>query len=288
MVPTLIALALLSANAEKPSPLVATLSRGARVMFVGAHPDDETFVGPLLARAADSGPVLIVCFTRGEGGKDVFTGLQGVELGIERMKELDRAAYVLRADVVFLDFENGFENDIANPKASAETPLHAIKRWRSSGRDPVGEMVKVIRAYRPDVIVTFDPEQGFTGHREHRAVSMVVTEAFKRSDDVYSFPEQFRQGLKVWPTPVLYYAVNQYPDEIKKGLKSVSAESISELVPARDLSRRRKTNYLAVAMEAWSKHITQYGPNALDTPMAIKISKLIEETALVIRARNNQ
>ena len=265
---------------------MVTLSRGARVMFVGAHPDDETFAGPLLARASDFGPVLIVCFTRGEGGKDVFSGLERAELGVERMKEMDRAAYVLQADVVFLGFENGFENDITNPRSGAETPSHAIKRWRSSGRDPVGEVVKVIRSYRPDVIITFDPEQGFTGHREHRAVSMVVTEAFRRSDDVYSFPEQFRQGLKVWPTPALYYTINQYPDEIKKGLKAIDPEKLTELVPGKELSRRRKSTYLSIALDAWSKHTTQYGPNALETPMANKISKMIEETALVIRGRN--
>ncbi len=267
---------------------MGTLSKGARVMFVCAHPDDETFAGPLLARAADSGPVLIVCFTRGEGGKDAFTGLQGQELGLERMKELDRAAYVLRADVVCMNFENGFENDINNPKATSETPNQVIKRWKSSGRNPVAEVVKVIRAYRPDLIVTFDPDQGFTGHREHRAVSLVVSEAFRRSDDVYSFPDHFRLGLKVWPTPSLYHVVNQYPDEIKKNLKTIESSKISELIPAKEISKRRKVSFLAIALEAWSKHITQYGPNALQSPMANKIAKMIDETALIFKGQNIQ
>jgi hypothetical protein len=41
------------------SGLLAELRAGRSVMFVGAHPDDETTLGPLLARASEQTKVIV-------------------------------------------------------------------------------------------------------------------------------------------------------------------------------------------------------------------------------------
>jgi hypothetical protein len=70
----------------------------------------------------------------------------------------------------------------------------------------LGDVVRVIRQFRPDVIVTrFPIPPGSGGHGHHTASGILAVEAFKLAGDPNAYPEQLAQGLTVWqPKRVLW------------------------------------------------------------------------------------
>lgn len=185
--------------AETPKPEVATAAipeallelRHFRelgsVLYAAAHPDDENT--QLLAwlsrgrgyRTAD------LSLTRGDGGQNVIGPELGDKLGVARTQELLAGRRLDGARQYFsraLDF--GFSKDYADTQ----------RVW---GRDEViGDIVRVIRRFQPDVILTrFSPQPGGT-HGHHTASAVLSIEAFKLAGDPKAYPEQIAQGLKPW------------------------------------------------------------------------------------------
>lgn len=73
------------------------VERGARILVVGAHPDDESLAGPLLAYACiqKGNDCHIAVFTRGEGGSCglfLFLTRCQPDLATVRAREMERAA----------------------------------------------------------------------------------------------------------------------------------------------------------------------------------------------------
>lgn len=157
------------------------------VLYAAAHPDDENT--QLLAwlsrgqgyRTAD------LSLTRGDGGQNVIGSELGDKLGVARTQELLAGRRLDGARQYFsraLDF--GFSKDYADTQ----------RVW---GRDEViGDIVRVIRRFQPDVILTrFSPQPGGT-HGHHTASAVLSIEAFKLAGDPKAYPEQIAQGLKPW------------------------------------------------------------------------------------------
>ncbi len=157
------------------------------VLYAAAHPDDENT--QLLAwlsrgqgyRTAD------LSLTRGDGGQNVIGPELGDKLGVARTQELLAGRRLDGARQYFsraLDF--GFSKDYADTQ----------RVW---GRDEViGDIVRVIRRFQPDVILTrFSPQPGGT-HGHHTASAVLSIEAFKLAGDPKAYPEQIAQGLKPW------------------------------------------------------------------------------------------
>src|SRR5688572_29089267 len=72
------------------------------VMNTGAHPDDETS-GMLAALRFGYGMRVVIAFsTRGEGGQNAIGVERGAALGVLRTREMEEAARVLDADVLWL------------------------------------------------------------------------------------------------------------------------------------------------------------------------------------------
>lgn len=180
-----------------PKPATATIPEALRelgafrelgsVLYAAAHPDDENT--QLLAwlsrgqgyRTAD------LSLTRGDGGQNVIGPELGDKLGIARTQELLAGRRLDGARQYFsraLDF--GFSKDYADTQ----------RVW---GRDEViGDIVRVIRRFQPDVILTrFSPQPGGT-HGHHTASAVLSIEAFKLAGDPKAYPEQIAQGLKPW------------------------------------------------------------------------------------------
>jgi len=180
-----------------PKPATATIPEALRelgafrelgsVLYTAAHPDDENT--QLLAwlsrgqgyRTAD------LSLTRGDGGQNVIGPELGDKLGIARTQELLAGRRLDGARQYFsraLDF--GFSKDYADTQ----------RVW---GRDEViGDIVRVIRRFQPDVILTrFSPQPGGT-HGHHTASAVLSIEAFKLAGDPKAYPEQIAQGLKPW------------------------------------------------------------------------------------------
>ena len=156
------------------------------VLYVAAHPDDEnTQLITYLARGRGYRTAYL-SLTRGDGGQNLLGAEFGDQLGMIRTQELLAARRLDGARQFFtraLDF--GFSKDYRE----------TLNIW--DHQQVLSDVVRVIRTFRPDVIITrFSPEPGGT-HGHHTASAVLAVEAFKLAGDATAFPEQLTQ-LKPW------------------------------------------------------------------------------------------
>lgn len=150
-----------------------------RAMVVCAHPDDaEIGAGGSTALWARNGCEIsyVVCTTGSSGSNDeAMTSDRIVE--IRRKEQEDAAAVIGVKNLLMLDHPDG--------------ELEADRIF-------LGEMVKAIRTFRPEVIFTHDPYRinGFN-HRDHRNAGITVQDAvYPYARDHLHFPEHIEEGLE--------------------------------------------------------------------------------------------
>ena len=209
---SLLALCWTSALAQVPSPWVDTkplsvdtgttglklmlrrLHTTARLMHTVAHPDDEDGGMLTLESRGHGDTVLQLTLNRGEGGQNKLGSNLFDELGIIRTLELlaaDRYYGVEQRFTRVADF--GF----------SKTPEETFEKW--GGHDiALGDMVRVIRTFRPDVICTRFQGNSRDGHGNHQASGILTREAFRAAADPTRFPDQIREGLQPWQAKKLY------------------------------------------------------------------------------------
>lgn len=159
----------------------------ATVLHVAAHPDDEnTQLITYLARGRGY-RVGYLSLTRGDGGQNEIGPEFGERLGVARTQELLAAR---RIDGGRQFFSRAL--DFGYSKSVPET----LDFWDRN--QVIADAVRIIRRFRPDVIITrFSPERSGT-HAHHTASAVVALEAFKLAGDTNAFPEQFVEGLTPW------------------------------------------------------------------------------------------
>jgi N-acetyl-1-D-myo-inositol-2-amino-2-deoxy-alpha-D-glucopyranoside deacetylase len=149
------------------------------LMCVHAHPDDESIgTGGVLLRAADEGiRTAVVTCTGGERGEVVGPGMDPVEvaprLAEVRRDELTEALALLGAGAPrWLGYvDSGMVGTEGNDDPASF--------WRADVDGAVGRLVAEIRAFRPDVLVTYDA-YGLYGHPDHiqaHRVALLAAEA---------------------------------------------------------------------------------------------------------------
>lgn len=162
------------------------------VLYVAAHPDDEnTQLITYLARGRGYRTAYL-SLTRGDGGQNVLGPEFGEELGVIRTQELLAARRLDGGRQFFtraIDF--GFSKDYRE----------TLQIW--DRQQVVSDIVRVIRTFQPDVIITrFSPQPGGT-HGHHTASAVLAVEAFKLAGDTNAFPDQLRE-LTAWqPTRIM-------------------------------------------------------------------------------------
>ena len=165
---------------------------GLRLLACLAHPDDEAFpVGGLLAHnVAEGRRVRLVTTTLGEEGEIRQDGAATREsLGEIRRIELACAVRALGLEShVVLDYRD-------SGMAGWPSNDHARAYVNAPEDEVVARLVREIREFRPQVVLTFEPG-GLYGHPDHIAVSKHTTRAFKLASDPAAFPEQLAGGLK--------------------------------------------------------------------------------------------
>ncbi len=170
------------------------LGTTARLMQTVAHPDDEDGGMLTLESRGRGANVLLMTLNRGEGGQNkVGSNLSDV-LGVLRTEEL------LAADEYY-GVQERFSRvaDFGFSKSAEET----FAKW--GGHDvALGDMVRVIRTFRPDVLVARFSGTERDGHGHHQASSILTKEAFRAAADPKRFPEQIAQGLQPWQAKKLY------------------------------------------------------------------------------------
>jgi LmbE family N-acetylglucosaminyl deacetylase len=155
------------------------LSSGARTMWIAAHPDDECFAGSILARSSIhyGNPLQIVTMTRGDGGECNLKQGCHPDVATVRTGEMKRVAALYKAGLTQESFFNA-----PLPVESFPKRNELFEIWKKH-RDPVAFLVEEIRKFKPDVIFTFEPTHGGTGHPEHQLVSRLVTTAIRQAAD---------------------------------------------------------------------------------------------------------
>ena len=155
-----------------------------RVLFVHAHPDDETLAtGATIAALVDSGAeVTVLTCTRGELGEvipDALKHLSGEALGEHRLRELNAALAVLGVR----DHRVLGQADARWAGRAPRRYLDSGMRWGAHGAEPLdspdgsslsaaeagevaADVAAVIASVQPDVVVSYAADGGY-GHPDH-------------------------------------------------------------------------------------------------------------------------
>ena len=215
-----------------------------RALVVFAHPDDAEFLcGGTVAKWTAAGvDVEYVCATDGSAGWNGPDLTRG-EISSIREREMREAAAILGVgDVAFLGYADGML-----------VPDLDLRR----------SITREVRRTRPDVIVTFDPSQlwsgrGYINHPDHRAVgeavlSVVACDAPTRPQ----FPELLDAGFEPFKVPVLWLATDpersdlrlDISDSIDKKIEALRAHASQiENMGERDIDGR---------MRRWASEIAE-------------------------------
>ncbi|RYU88001.1 PIG-L family deacetylase [Mucilaginibacter terrigena] len=156
------------------------------VLYIAAHPDDENtrLLGYLAQEKHYRTGYLSL--TRGDGGQNLIGTEQGELLGLIRTQELLAARRMDGAEQFF---------SRANDFGFSKSPEETLKFW---DKDKVlGDMVWVIRNFRPDVMICRFPTTGEGGHGNHTASAILAQEAFSAAADPKRYPEQLKY-VGVW------------------------------------------------------------------------------------------
>lgn len=167
------------------------LTSTARVLVVGMHPDDEPSELITWLSRGHHIETAYLSITRGEAGKGFGGNETGTMLGAIRTQE---ALAARRIDGAQQFYTRAY--DVGPTRSTNET----FKLW--SRDSVVGDVVAVIRSFRPQVIVAMlvDSTAGVDG--QHLALTTLVDQAFTSSADLKRFPsDEF--GV-AWPVAKMY------------------------------------------------------------------------------------
>jgi LmbE family N-acetylglucosaminyl deacetylase len=162
-----------------------------RVLLVTAHPDDE-HNGVLVRLSRGLGlKTALLTLTRGEGGQNAIGPELGEALGVLRTEEL---LAVHRYDGALQYFARAYEFGFS--VGVEET----FAKW---GHDEtLGDVVRAIRTFRPDVILTLPLDE--PTHQHHSASALLAREAFRAAALPDRFREQVQSGLRPWQAARIY------------------------------------------------------------------------------------
>lgn len=150
----------------------------AHVMVITPHPDDaEIGVGGTVAQWTHEGKdVIYVVCTNGDKGTS-NPNMKPEELARIREREQLAAAKLLGVrEVIFL--------------RHSDQSLEDTPEFRK-------ELVRLIRMYKPETVVTVDPYRRYIWHRDHRITGQVTLDAiFPYSRDALSYPDLLEEGFQ--------------------------------------------------------------------------------------------
>jgi len=174
-----------------------SLRTTARLLHVTAHPDDEDGAMLTLVARGLGAETMLLTLTRGEGGQNKVGPELWDALGLLRTLEL------LAADAHY-GVHQRFTRvaDFGFSKTAQET----LQKW-NGGEPALADLVRTIRAFRPDVVVARFHGAPRDGHGNHQAAGLLAREAFEAAGDPNRFPEQIREGLLPWSPKKLYVSV---------------------------------------------------------------------------------
>ena len=179
------------------------MNKQKTLIFIGAHPDDETFgMGATLAQYVISGvKVYYVCATRGEAGTVDAEYMVGYNTIADlRSAEMQCAAQALGlAGVIYLGYRDSGMPGAPDNKIPESLAMASID-------NVAARIVKIIRDLKPDVVITHDAGGGY-GHPDHIIVHKAVVKAFYAANNPAQFPGA---GPAAFQPAKLYFSVRPH------------------------------------------------------------------------------
>ncbi len=160
---------------------------GDSLMIVQAHHDDHTWqwgFGGLVARMTDEDyeGIFVRVSNDEKDGDDGYAHNDMVNL-----RECKAAVAHLGIDNVI---SLNWRNDYMDP-----TPLQELR----------AQLILLIRKYRPDVLMAYDPWGHYDRNPDHRKVSRAVAEAYWMAGHANVHPEHLKLGLTPHRVPHIYF-----------------------------------------------------------------------------------
>jgi len=239
-------------------------------MFVHAHPDDESSKGAgTMARYAKEGyRISVVTLTDGAAGDILNPAMDrpGVKERLVEIRrdELARALEILGVSDAFSfgypdsGWVEGFEGDasVLPPGCFFNTPVEQV----------VERLVRVVRAERPHVLVTYPPGGGYP-HPDHIRCHEVTVAAYEAASD----PARFPDAGEAWQVAKLYYVggftraklVRLHDAALERGLESPFAEWLERMPDTEDPTTTQVEvgDFLGQRSQALLAHATQIDPD---------------------------
>lgn len=173
---------------------MATLDEFNKVMVIMAHPDDAEFTsaGTVAKWVAEGREVIYVMVTSGDKGSGDLAMTSDRLAPIREQEQLDVARVLGLKEVLFLRYPDGGVEDTAD-----------FRR----------QLVRLIRQYKPDIVMTHDPYRKYNFHRDHRVVGSVTMDAiFPAARDHLYFPELMAEGFTPHKVAEIYLWGPEIPD----------------------------------------------------------------------------
>lgn len=221
---------------ERGSVLLGSTLEGigttGRVLTIAAHPDDEDT--PLIAWLARARHVetAYLSLTRGDGGQNLIGNELGEGLGAIRTQELLAARRIDQGRQYFTRaYDFGFS------KNAEETFEH----WPHD--TILGDVVRVVRAFRPHVMVAFFSGTPRDGHGHHQVSGILAREAYDLAADTVRFP--VRDFGLPWTVEKYYRSSRQAPQSATLRVNTGEFDPLSG------------RSYYEIAAESRSQHKSQ-------------------------------
>lgn len=226
-------------NAAELARSIDRLAVVGGVLYVAAHPDDENTL--LLAwlendRLVRTGYLSV---TRGDGGQNLIGSEQGALLGLIRTEELLAARRLDGAEQWFTR-----ARDFGYSKSADE----ALSIWGHAAT--LSDVVRVMRRFKPDVIITrFSPDDRET-HGHHTASARLAVEAFEKAADARYEPDQAK-AFGTWRARRVVWNGSQFPGAPPRDFTGFAKLDVDTYSPMRGLS------WAELAADSRSMHKSQ-------------------------------
>lgn len=258
-----------------------------RLLAVHAHPDDEASKGAatVVHYRRLGVDVMVVTCTGGESGSILNSAMESVpharrDLAGYRRQEMDRAAKALDIRHRWLGY-----TDSGLPEGDPLPPLPEGSFGLVDPAVAAGELVKVIREFKPQVMTTYDENGGYP-HPDHVMCNRVSLEAFRQAAD----PELWPEHGPAWQVSKLYYHMNNHRLRLaaldaamhEEGMDSPYAERLAQW-EERDLEKRVTTripsgDWFEVRDAALIAHASQIDPDGHWFAVPIELQKRVWPT----------
>ncbi|MCO1577066.1 mycothiol conjugate amidase Mca [Crossiella sp. SN42] len=243
-----------------------------RLMTVHAHPDDESSKGAATTAklVADGHEVMVVTCTGGERGSILNPAMDRPEvvnnLAAVRREEMARAAEILKVQHRWLPYV-----DSGLPEGDPLPPLPEGCFALVPLEESTAELVKIVREFRPHVMITYDENGGYP-HPDHIRCHEVSVAAFEAAGD----PDRFPEAGEPWQPLKLYYShgfsrkklLTFHDTLLARGLESPYEEWLKHWDNDKpDVMERVTTQvecgeYFEIRDEALKAHATQIDPTS--------------------------